>query len=42
MTCSKSTANVSGSCKQNDMDGVCWWHWTDHYVAETHVMTSKY
>ena len=23
MTCSKSTANASGSCKRNDTDGVC-------------------
>ena len=42
MTCSKSTANVSGSCKRNDTDGVCWWHWTDQYVVETCAMTSKY
>ena len=42
MTCSKSTANVSGSCKQNDADGVCWWRWADHYVVGTYAMTSKY
>ena len=37
-----STTNVSDSCKWNDSDGVCWWHWTDHYVVETYAMTSKY
>ena len=42
MTCSKSAANVSGSCKRNGTDGECWWHWTDHYVVETYAMTSKY
>ena len=42
MTCSKSTANASGSCKRKDADGVCWWHWTDHYIVETYAMTSKY
>ena len=42
MICSKSRANVSGSCKRNDTDSVCWWHWTDHYVVETYAMTSKY
>ena len=33
MTCSKSPANAPGSCKQDDTNGVCWWHWTDHNVA---------
>ena len=42
MICSKSTANISGSWKQNDTDGVCWWHWTDHYVVQTYAMFSKY
>ena len=42
MTCSKSTANPSGSWKQNDKDGVCWWHCTDRYVVEIYEMTSKY
>ena len=27
MACSKSTANASGSCKQNDTNVLCWWHW---------------
>ena len=40
MTSSKSTANASRSCKRNDTDGVCWWHWTDHYIVETYAMTS--
>ena len=39
MTCSNSTANASGSCKRNNTDGVCWWHWTNHYVVETYAMT---
>ena len=42
MTCSKSTVNASVSCKQNDTDGVYWWHWADHHVVETYAMTSKY
>ena len=42
MNCSKSTANSSGSCKRNDTDVICWWHWTDHYIVETHAMTNKY
>ena len=42
MTCSKSTTNELGSWKRNDTDGVCEWQWTDHYVAETYAMTSKY
>ena len=28
--------------KRNNTNGVCCWHWTDHYVVETYVMTSKY
>ena len=39
MNCSKSTANSSGLCKRNDTGGVCWWHWTHHYIVETHAMT---
>ena len=42
ITCSKSIVNASGSCKRNDTNGVCWWHWTDHYVVETYAITSKY
>ena len=41
MTCSKSTANSSRSCKRNDTDGVCWWHPTDHYLVETYAVTNK-
>ena len=32
----------SGSYKRNNIYGVCWWHWTDHYVVETYARTSKY
>ena len=42
INCSKSTENASRSCKRNDTDGVCWWHWTDHYIVETYAITSKY
>ena len=42
MTCSKSTANPLGPWKQDDKDGVCWWHCTDGYVVEIYEMTSKY
>ena len=42
MTCSKSTANASGSWRRNDTEGICWWHWRDHYVVKTYVMTSKH
>ena len=41
-TCSKSTSNVSESCKRNDTDGVWWWSWTDYYIVETYAMTSEY
>ena len=41
MTCSNPIANVLGSCKENDAEVVCWWHWADHYIVETYAMTSK-
>ena len=42
ITCSKSTVNASGSCKQNDTKCVYWWYCIDLYVVETYAMTSKY
>ena len=39
MTCSKLTANASWSCKRSETDGICWWHWTGHYLVETYAMT---
>ena len=29
------TVNAWESCKQNDTDGIRWWHWPDQYVVET-------
>ena len=38
----KVSSQCIGTCKQNDTNGVCWWHWADHYVGETYAMFSKY
>ena len=41
ITYSKSAAKMLGLRKQDNTNGVCWWHSTDHYVVEKYVMFSK-